>query len=150
MGATVPASLVYLVEGGWTTGPADALLLREMYGSGWRDDWSPQNVASHELEVNDVWIPPDGLDGPEELLLTQMAARARRFAVEVLRSAEGMLAAELLVAVISVEVESGIPEDGATVKFCTRRGGFPGYYDDLERYGLYGMAIVEAADVVTW
>ncbi|WP_406862854.1 hypothetical protein ABZO31_21475 [Streptomyces sp. HUAS MG47] len=143
----LPVELRDLVDQGWKTGPAGALLLGGMHGDGWRDDWSPGEVARHEIDVNDVWVPPTGLDEDRDVFLPGMVARARGFLACAVEAASGFEAADRLVGVISVGIDDDYLEHGTTVKLLTRRGGFPDYFEDLERFVFEGMAVVDAADV---
>ncbi|MFF2328287.1 MULTISPECIES: hypothetical protein [unclassified Streptomyces] len=146
-GEDLPGELRSLVDEGWEVGPAGSLLLRGMHGSGWRSDWTREEVSRHELDVNDVWIPPTGLDESRDVFLPGLVARAREFLSCAMKSAHGLESADLLVGIISIGVDDDFLDHGATVKLSTRRGGFPDYYDDLERFQFEGMAVVEAADM---
>lgn len=142
---TLPAELRDLIDGGWRTGPAGALLLNGCYGdgSGWRSDWRAGDIAEHELAVNDVGIPCDDLPAEREPFLRGAVARSRAFADAALRAAHGLPASDTLVAIVSVGVDDDFRTHGATVKFATERGGFPRTYGELERFRFEAMAVLD-------
>ncbi|MFF2954938.1 hypothetical protein ACFVVU_26770 [Kitasatospora sp. NPDC057965] len=146
----LPEDLQALVTSGWRTGPAGALVLAGCYedGGGWRQDWEAGIVPQHELEVNDVYIPCDDFPEDREIFLRCSVARSRKFADAALRAAHPLINSGLLVAVISVGISEDYLMHGATVKFATRRSGFPEYYGDLERFCDEAMALVEFRDFV--
>lgn len=143
----LPDELQDLVESGWRIGPAGSLLLVGRYGdgSGWRSDWLIEEIAQHELEVNDVSIPCDDLPETRDLFLRAAVARSRVFAEAALRAAWELQASESLVAIVSVGVDDDYLTHGATVKFATRREGFPEFYANLERFQHEAMAIIESS-----
>ncbi|WP_329138326.1 hypothetical protein OG552_30375 [Streptomyces sp. NBC_01476] len=143
----LPGELQDLVESGWRTGPAGSLLLVGCYGdgAGWRSDWRAEEIAQHELEVNDVSISCDDLPKGRDLFLRAAVARARAFAGAALKVAWGLQASELLVAIVSVGVDDDYLTHGATVKFATRRGGFPESYANLERFNYEAMAVIDSS-----
>jgi hypothetical protein len=147
LGRDLPAELRELLDEGWVVGPATALLLKGQFGAGWRSDWKPANVARHEYEVNDVGVPSDGISPERDQFLPALVARARDFAVRALGAAGGMPAADLLTAVISVGIDDDYSTHGGTVRFFTRRGGSPRFYEDLERFRLEAMAVVDVHDL---
>ncbi|WP_159392413.1 hypothetical protein [Streptomyces niveus] len=142
----LPAELRDLIDGGWRTGPAGALLLDGCYGdgSGWRSDWQAADIAQHELAVNDVGIPCGDLPEEREAFLRGAVARSREFADAALRAANGLPAADTLVAIVSVGVDDDFLTHGATVKFATERGGFPETYAELDRFRFEAMAVLDA------
>lgn len=142
----LPLELQDLLQAGWLVGPAGSLLLRGMFGSGWRSDWSPKDVAVHECEVNDVWIPQEGLPIERSLFLSGAVSRARSFVTLAMKSAQELKSADLLVAVIGLGVMEDYLTHGTTVKFFTRRGEYPRYFDDLESYQMEAMAVIESSD----
>lgn len=142
----LPDELQGLVDNGWQTGPAGSLLLVGCYGdgAGWRSDWKAEEIAEHELEVNDVRIFCDDLPKARDLFLRAAVARSRAFADAALKAAWELQESEFLVAIVSVGVDDDYLTHGATVKFATRRGGFPEYYANLERFQYEAMAIIES------
>ncbi|MCX5009197.1 hypothetical protein OHB05_42540 [Streptomyces sp. NBC_00638] len=142
----LPDDLRDLAESGWRIGPAGSLLLVGCYGdgSGWRNDWQTEKIAQHELEVNDVSIPCDDLPKERDQFLRAAVARSRSFVVAAIEAAHGLKSAESLVAIVSVGVDDDYLTHGATVKFATRRGGFPEAYADLERFQYEAMAVIES------
>ncbi|QHY97872.1 hypothetical protein SSPS47_22435 [Streptomyces sp. S4.7] len=143
---SIPEDLRDLIDGGWRTGPAGALLLNGCYGdgSGWRGDWQSGDVARHELDVNDVGIPCHDLPEEREAYLRGAVARSRAFAVAALRAANGLPAADTLMAIVSVGVDDDFLTHGATVKFATQRGQFPETYAELDRFRFEAMAVLDA------
>ncbi|MFE3249010.1 hypothetical protein [Streptomyces sp. NPDC059209] len=141
----LPEDLRELIDGGWRTGPAGALLLAGCYGdgSGWRDDWQAGDIAQHELDVNDVGIPCDDLPEEREAFLRGAVARSRAFADAALRAARSMPASDTLVAIVSVGVDDDFLTHGATVKFATERGGFPETFAELDRFRFEAMAVLD-------
>jgi hypothetical protein len=144
--SALPVELQDILQNGWLIGPAGSLLLRGLYGTGWKVDWHPDEVASHEYEVNDVSIPAKELPEAREEFLPGLVGRARAFAYQAMRNAESIEDSRLLVAVISIGIDEDYLLHGATVKFCTRRGGPLHNFDDLERYRLEAIALVESGD----
>ncbi|MFF2188555.1 hypothetical protein [Streptomyces sp. NPDC058155] len=142
----LPEELRDLIDGGWRTGPAGALLLDGCYGdgSGWRGDWQAGDVAQHELDVNDVGIPCHDLPQEREPFLRGAVTRSRAFAEAALRAAHGLPAADSLVAIVSVGVDDDFLTHGATVKFATERGGFPETFAELDRFRFEAMAVLDA------
>ncbi|MBE3205749.1 MULTISPECIES: hypothetical protein [Parafrankia] len=143
----LPMELQDILRSGWLVGPAGSLLLKDLFGPGWRSDWPPETVAHHEREVNDVWIPPDGLPQERSLFLSGAVSRARSFALLAMESAQKFDPGDRLVAVISQGIDDDYRTHGATVKFFTRRGEYPRFYDDLEGYRIEAMAVVEPEDL---
>ncbi|MFF1509295.1 hypothetical protein [Streptomyces sp. NPDC058326] len=145
----LPGELRDLVESGWKVGPADSLVIAGCYGdgAGWRDDWQAENVPQCEFEVNDVSIPCDDFPEERDSFLRSAVARSRAFARAMLGAAAGLQHCELLVAIVSVGVDDDYFTHGATVKFATRRTGFPGVYGDLDRFQYEAMASIEYCDV---
>ncbi len=142
----LPVELQDLLSAGWCTGPASSLLLKGLSGLGWRTDWLPDEVSQHEYEVNDVWISPAGIPGPRDAFFGFLLARAMKFAIIGLLSARELEGSDHLVAVISLGVEEDDTRNGATVKFLTRRSGYPSSFDDLERFQLEAMAVLGLVD----
>lgn len=143
----LPAELQDILRSGWIVGPAGSLLLKRLFGSGWGSDWLPEEVAHHEFEVNDVWIPSEGLPQERSLFLSGVVSRARSFALLAMEDAQKFDSGDLLVAGISQGIDDDYLTHGATVKFFTRRGEYPRFLDDLESYRIEAMAVVEPEDL---
>lgn len=139
----LPEELREILRGGWLIGPAESMLLKRLYGPGWRPDWRPEAVASYEYEANDVWVTDVELPHDRDRFLPGMVARARTFVHYAMSSARGVEYGGCLTAVISVGVDDDYLTHGTTVKFVTRRAGYPDYYADIERYRLEAIAVVE-------
>ncbi len=147
--AAFPIELRDLLDEGWRNGPARSLLLKGLYGKGWRTDWEYDHVGAREYEVNDVWVPSAGLSKNRADFLSGMTARAFSFAFAALRLAQGLDGGDTLVAVISMSVDSDYLSSGTTIKFFTRRGIYPDYFEDLERFELDAVAVIEPTDLVS-
>ena len=145
--ASLPEETRDVLAGGWQVGPAGSLLLASLYGSGWRTDWAPEDVAQHELEVNDLHISSQGAPEERGQFLVEMVSRARTAACFALKAADTFPSSELLVAVISVGIEDDYLPHGATVKILTHRGGYPRWLDDLDKFRLEAMALMEPRDI---
>ncbi|WP_154675474.1 hypothetical protein [Parafrankia elaeagni] len=145
----LPAELRDLLDGGWMRGPVNSLLLRSAFGSGWSSSWNAEDVALHEYEVNDVWIPPDNIPRARDVFLPAMVGRARDFTFHAMRLAEDVQGVDRLVAIISVGIDSDYLTHGTTVKFFTRRGRHLSFYDDLDRYRTEAIALVEKGGILS-
>jgi hypothetical protein len=142
----LPVELQELLSAGWCIGPASSLLLKGLAGPGWRTDWLPDEVSQHEYEVNDVWISPVGIPGPRDVFLGFLLARSMKFALIGLRAARELEASDYLIAVISLDIEEDDSANGATVKFLTRRSGYPSSFDNLERFQFEAVAVLDLID----
>ena len=137
-----------LLDLGWVVGPAGSLLLKGMWGSGFRrTGLSPGEVGGYEYEVNDVYLPIVQERSIEQTLV-RAAQQGIDFAVECLASADGLPSAELLVGVVSVvtEIDEDFSMQGTTVRFFTERGDYPDWWDDIERFERDAIALVRAGD----
>ena len=144
---SLPEELQDILAAGWLEGPGGSLLLGALYGAGWRDDWAHVDVALHEYEVNDVWVPSRGLPDERELFLVAMTGRAKSFAIAALSLARRLDEGKAILAVISVGVDDDYLTSGTTVKFFTRRGNYPHFYDVLDRFELEALAVLDIYDV---
>lgn len=143
----LPSELRALLDEGWCVGPAGSLLLKGLYGEHSGSDWLSEDVAKHEYEVNDVWIPTSDLQEERGHFLEGAASRAFGFVILALQSARPLKASSSLVAVISIGFDEDYLTSGTTVKLFTHRGSYPRYFDNLERFQLEAMAIVEVSDL---
>ena len=144
---SLPGELQDILAAGWLEGPGGSLLLSALYGAGWRDDWAHVDVALHEYEVNDVWVPTGSLPDERELFLAAMTGRARSFATAALSLARRLDEVNAVLAVISVGVDDDYLTSGTTVKFFTQRGNYPRFYDALDRFELEALAVLDINDV---
>ncbi|WP_433183571.1 hypothetical protein [Actinoallomurus sp. CA-150999] len=135
-----------LLREGWIIGPVESMLLRGLYSSGWRSDWKVNSVSGYEFEVNDVGITDVGLPSDRDRFLEALVARARSFACHAIKDAQNLNYGNLLTAVISIGIDDDYLTHGATVKFFTRTAGCPQFFDDIERFQLEAMAIIEVFD----
>jgi hypothetical protein len=145
--SSLPDGNEYLLERGWVVGPGGSLLLRGLFGPGWKRDWAHDEVAQHEYEVNDVRISSAAAPADRDSFLAEMLSRALRFTSRALAGASSIEAADALVAVISIGVAGDYVLHGTTVKFFTLRGDYPDYFVDLERFELEAMAVIEPGDL---
>ena len=93
-------------------------------------------------------FPPDGIaeDQPAQRYSAAMVRRALSFACRALADARGLDGADSLVAVIGAGVDDDYLTHGTTVRFFTRRGDYPRHFDDLERFALEALAVLDIDD----
>jgi hypothetical protein len=142
----LPDELRAIIEAGWVVGPDGSLLLAGLWGDSWSRDRRPVQVASYEYEVNDVFVPSADLTGDPDRYLSRVAARGIRFAVRAMRAAVGLAAADSLVAVVGTGVGEDFLTHGTTVKFFTRRGSYPRWFEDLEGFTTEAIAVLDMSD----
>ncbi|RAY13442.1 hypothetical protein DPM19_20490 [Actinomadura craniellae] len=143
----LPGDLREIVEAGWTTGPAGTLLLAVQYRDRWNPEVGEADVGAYEYEINDIHVSTADLP-VDEGLPARAAARGLTFALRAMERAAGLPGADLLAAVVSTPIDEEFLESGTTVKFFTRRGRHPDWFDDLERFQLDGVALVEMPDAL--
>ncbi len=139
-----------VVEAGWIVGPNGALLLRAMNGNSWSGEFDPSEIGHYEYEVNDVYISLSGLRGDMRRYLPRAASRGLFFARRMLRNASALEGGDRLLALVSIfadEDYEGFFLQGATVKFFSRRGHYPDWFEDLEGFQREAIAILDLADV---
>jgi hypothetical protein len=147
----LPSDLDDVARAGWVLGPCGAILLRSLWGSGWRTSIPDSEVGSYEYGVNDVYGSLSDLVDDRATYLYKAAIRGLSFATRMLGSAAGLPGAESLMAVVAISVDE---EDelfllqGVTVRFFTRRGDYPRWFENLERYQREAMALFDGADPV--
>lgn len=144
--ARLPAELTEILAHGWTVAQGGALGLTALTAAAAAAD--PGRVAWWEIDTNDVHIPDDDLRTDPATYLPRVAARGRTFAAAALRRARGLPGADALVAVVGTGADEDFVEHGTTVKFFTRRGDYPRWFDDLEGFELEAMAVLDAADAL--
>jgi hypothetical protein len=146
----LPSDLNEVAKAGWVVGPQRTILLKSLWGTGWRTSIQPSEVGSYEYEVNDVYASLSDLATERSTYLHRSAVRGISFAVRMLGGAAAIPEAELLVAVVSISIDE---EDetflmqGATVRFFSRRGDYPMWFEDLERYQNEAIAVLNMSDL---
>lgn len=142
----LPDELRAIIEAGWVVGPGGSLLLARLWVDGWSRDPGPVQVASHEYEVNDVFVPSADLTGDPDRYLSRVAARGIGFAARAMKVAVGLTAADSLIAVVGTGVNEDFLTHGTTVKFFTRRGDYPRWFEDLEGFTTEAIAVLDMSD----
>ncbi|WP_425720134.1 hypothetical protein [Micromonospora sp. DT233] len=100
--------------------------------------------------MNDVYVPLSDLVQNEAKYLNSAAARCLSFAARMLRDAATLPGAESLLTIVSVFVDEEDEEfflQGANVRFFSRRGDYPNWFEDLGRYQKEAIAVVDIADL---
>ena len=143
----LPCELQDYVEAGWMADSSGALLLSALARGASSTPVGPAHVAEREYEVNDVYVPnADLVEHPETYLLA-ITLRGLSFAARMLERAQGSPNAKSLVAAVSTGVDDDFLTHGTTVKFFTRRGDYPQWFNDLERFGIEAMAVLDSSDL---
>jgi hypothetical protein len=146
--ADFPEELQAIVATGWMLGPAETLLLAALFGEGWSGQVDPSAPGLFEYEVNDVHIPTADLAADLDAYMERAARRGVSFALRGLGDAAAFPAAADLVATVATGVAEDFLLHGTTVKFFTRRGDFPNWFDDdLEKFEMEAIAVLTNADV---
>jgi hypothetical protein len=146
----LPPDLDEVARAGWVVGPHGAILLKSLWGSGWRTSIQPSEVGSYEYEVNDVYASLSDLSTDMETYVYRAAMRGISFAVRMLRDAAAVPGAGSLVAAVGVPVDEQDEVfllQGATVRFFSRRGDYPTWFEELERYQNEAIAVVDMTDL---
>ncbi|MFG3419143.1 hypothetical protein [Micromonospora sp. NPDC048063] len=149
-GRNLSPELDEVARAGWVLGPCGAILLKSLWGPGWRTSIDASEVGSYEYEVNDVYVSLSDLAANKGTYLNRAAVRGISFAARMLRDATALPEADSLLAVVSISVDEGDEDfllQGATVRFFSRRGEYPTWFEDLERYQKEAVAIVDMADL---
>ncbi|MEU8267843.1 hypothetical protein AB0B89_11800 [Sphaerisporangium sp. NPDC049002] len=145
----ISSELEEVIEGGWVVGPHGVLSLAALHDP--ELDMQVDHLEPFEVEYhrNEVWIPGDDLPVDREGYLTAICVRALTFSLAALAAARNLPGFDTLTAVISTGVDADWSTHGTTVKFFTRRGGYPNWFDDLESFEIEAVALLEASDVIT-
>lgn len=147
----LPDDAKAVLEAGWTVGPEGSLLLCALW-NGARKSLPPSYVGRYEYEINDVYISLADLTGDMNRYLARAALRGILFATELLARASDLPAADALVAIVGIFVDTQDEDfmlQGARVRFFTRRGDYPEWFEDLERFELQAIALLDVADVIS-
>ncbi|WP_212816943.1 hypothetical protein [Polymorphospora rubra] len=150
MGRELPPDLDLIAKGGWVLGPCGAILLKSLWGSGWRTSIDAAEVGTYEYEVNDVYGSLADLADDRATYLNRAAVRGFSFALRMLKDAAELPGAGSLMATVGVSVDEGDEDfllQGVTVRMFSRRGDYPNWFDDLERYQSEAMAVVDVTDI---
>lgn len=145
----VPPDVDYIEEGGWTIGPGGTLLLAALW-TGQERDIPVAEITRFEYEINDVHVSLKNLRG-EGAFLPRAAARAVHFALHMLEKARGLPGSATLHANVAISVDTGdelFPLQGGVVRFFTQRGDPLGWLDDLERFKLEAIALLDMSDIL--
>lgn len=144
----VPPDVRYVVDAGWTVGPNGALLLAALWREGMHD--IPAAALGHgEYEVNDVDVSLGDLGRDRPEFLPRAAARVLLVARRLLTGSRGLPGADTLLATVSISVDVDDEDfalQGGTVRFFTRRGEHPGWFDELEGFTREAIAVLDAVD----
>jgi hypothetical protein len=149
----LPPDLNEVARAGWVVGPRGTILLKSLWGTGWRASIHPSEVGSYEYEVNEVYASLSDLAAERSAYLYTSAVRGISFAVRMLSDAAVFPEAEGLMAVVSISVDE---EDetfllqGATVRFFSRRGDYPTWFEDPERYQNEAIAVLSMSDLAKY
>jgi hypothetical protein len=145
----LPAETEAIIRAGWRVGPGGDLVLAAVS----RESplrVSPSEIGGHEYEVNDVYISLDDLRDDPATLLARAASRGLSFATEMLKSGLSLPGSETLTATVSLFIDM-TDEDfalqGTVVRFFTRRGDSPEWFQDLEAFTMEATAVLDAADL---
>ncbi|MEU8217005.1 hypothetical protein AB0C47_14660 [Micromonospora taraxaci] len=139
------------LDAGWTVEPSGALLLVAHRPTSMHDI-PVAALGEGEYEVNDVHVSLADLGGEPADLLPRAASRGLYFARRMLAAARGLPGAELLLATVAVHVDVDDEDfalQGVTVRFFTRRGSYPDWFDELETFTLEAIAVLDVSDVTT-
>jgi hypothetical protein len=146
---SLPPDTRDIVDAGWTVGPNGALLL----ASRWRQGMPAIPAAGlgcGEYDVNDVYISLDDLGRENPDFVFRAAARGLYFTEMMLEKGLVLPGSETLLAMVAVFVDvddEAFALQGARVRFFTRRGDFPEWFDDLEAFKLEAIAMLDRSDV---
>lgn len=139
-----------VLEAGWTVGPSGSLLLRSLW-HGRRASIAGSDVGQYEYEINDVYISLTDLGDDMSSYLAHAVSRGIFLATTMLRKAKRIPGSDDLVAAVAVFVDMNDEAfllQGARVRFFTRRGDYPTWFEDLERFELQAMAVIDISDVL--
>lgn len=146
----LPPDLDQVARAGWLLGPCGAILLKSLWGRGWRTSIDASEVGAYEYEVNDVYGSLADLTADQATYLNRAAARGVSFAIRMLKDAAALPGADSLIATVGISVEEKDEDfflQGVTIRFFSRRGNYPTWFEDLERYQSEAIAVVDIADL---
>lgn len=96
----LPPDLDQIARAGWVLGPCGAILLKALWGSGWRTSIDASEVGPYEYEVNDVYGSLVDLTADQAMYLNRAAARGVSFAMRMLTDATPLPGADSLIATV--------------------------------------------------
>ncbi|WP_433260284.1 hypothetical protein ACQPWR_16925 [Micromonospora vinacea] len=149
---TVPDLEQDTLDGGWTVEPGGALLLVG-HRPGHMPDIPTEALGEGEYEINDVHVSLDDLGRETADFLPRAASRGLYFARRMLAAAHGLPGSETLLAAVAIHVDVDDEDfalQGATIRFFTRRGSYPSWFDELEAYNAReAIAVLNLSDLTT-
>ncbi|GAA3825847.1 hypothetical protein GCM10022226_53260 [Sphaerisporangium flaviroseum] len=142
----LPEALQEIVDAGWGYRSGGSLLLAALCDSVVDAPPPGEQYFATEYHVNDIWVLGEDLDPTRDVYLRAIAGRALVFAWVALNEARQLPEFGTLAAVVGTGVADDFLLHGTTVRFFTRRGDYPSWFDDLESYELEAMALLDASD----
>ncbi|WFE99557.1 hypothetical protein [Micromonospora sp. WMMD964] len=146
---TVPEMEQDTLDAGWVVEPSGALLVAAHRPKGLRDI-PADALGDGEYEINDVHVSLADLGGETDDFLPRAASRGLHFARRMLAEARGLPGSETLLATVAINVDVDDEDfslQGATIRFFSRRGSHPPWFDELETYTLEAIAVLDMSDV---
>lgn len=144
----LPDELRELLAGGWQVCASGILILTAPDDPIVTSTWEVEEVGITEYDVNDIRVPDeDCLDDPDSYL-RRMVLRGLAFARAGLHRATDVVGAETLHAALSTGIDEDFLTHGTTVRFFTQRGIHPHWFDNLERYEVEALALLDMSDAV--
>lgn len=146
----LPDDAQAVLDAGWTVGPEGSLLLRALW-NGVLTPLPASTVGRYEYDINDVYIPLADLASDMSNYLSKAALRGASFATEMLLSASEFPASDTLVAMVGIFTDTEDEDfvlQGARLRFFTRRGNYPGWFENLESFELQAVAMINLADAM--
>ncbi|WP_017557364.1 hypothetical protein [Nocardiopsis baichengensis] len=144
----LPGPLRKVADAPWGRGPTGVLS-----PGGAPPDWTseepdtgPEGLMDTELEVNDFRIDDEDLVEDPSSYLQAALSRGLRFAALCLRNAGALPEAPDLRAVVATAVDEDFLVSGTTVRFFLLRDALPGRYQNLARFTLEAMAVMDPKD----
>jgi hypothetical protein len=142
----LPEELESILASGWIKGVGGALLLSAVGRHLAAREVPYDRLGGFEYEVNDLHIPDRDLSSDVGEFLPRLSSRALTFAISGLEMSRTLEGSDKLIAVVGVGVGEDFITHGATVKFFTKRGDYPRWFEDLERFEDEAMAVLTMAD----
>ncbi|MEU8329033.1 hypothetical protein [Micromonospora sp. NPDC048839] len=146
---TLPSIEQDTLDAGWAVEPSGALVLvahRPHDGH----DVPAESLGEGEYEVNDVHVSVTDLGRESPDFLPRAASRGLYFARRMLAGARGLPGSDTLLATVAIFVDVDDEDfalQGATIRFFSRRGAYPRWFDDLEPFALEAIAVLALSDL---
>jgi hypothetical protein len=137
-----------ILEAGWVVGPGGALLLRALW-NGAATSFPQSYVGKYEYDTNDVYLSLADLASDMNSYLARAASRGVLFANELLVRASDLPCASDLAAVVGIFMETEHEDflrQGARLRFFSRRGDYPDWFEDLESFSAQAVAVIDFLD----